>query len=80
VPGDDDVAEPYVYATAYPQPAGYEDLVLPEGARWHASARWQGAMITYEYLRHVANPATCLLEFLHAAFAAGASAMAERVA
>jgi Family of unknown function (DUF5996) len=78
VPGDDEIREPYVYATAYPQPAGLEDIELPDGARWHGG-NWQGALLPYDYLQHSPEPSPALLDFLRRFWSAGAITMRQRL-
>jgi hypothetical protein len=45
-PGDDEIAEPYVYVTPWPAPSVDESLPgLPAGGRWHREG-WTGAVLT----------------------------------
>jgi hypothetical protein len=37
--GDDSIAEPYLYATAYPLPPELPHAELPPGARWQTEGR-----------------------------------------
>ncbi len=50
LPGDEGIAQPYFYATAYPTPNGFADAPLPEGAHWHKQG-WTGAVLPYAALR-----------------------------
>jgi hypothetical protein len=72
--GDDETADPYFYATAYPTPEGWMDDSLPEGARWF-SGNWTGALLPYQAVVDAENGRELLLDFLHAAHHAGASRM-----
>lgn len=47
--GDENVKEPYLYLTAYPEPKGFTDLKLPEGAYWQ-KAGFSGAILPYAAL------------------------------
>lgn len=45
-PGDEGIAEPYLYVTPWPPPAAGESLPdLPAGGRWHREG-WTGALLT----------------------------------
>jgi hypothetical protein len=47
--GDDTIAEPYFYVTAYPLPDGLPKLQLPAEARWHNEG-FNGAVLLYKDL------------------------------
>jgi hypothetical protein len=68
--GDEGIPEPYLYATAYPTPAGFTERPLPGAAFWH-SAGWTGAVLPYEALTTAAHPRALLLDFLKTAHQAG---------
>jgi hypothetical protein len=53
--GDDTIPEPYVYATAYPEPDGFAKLPLPKGAYWHHTG-FRGAILTYAHLQASSDP------------------------
>jgi hypothetical protein len=74
VTGDDAVAEPYFYATAYPEPEGFVGSPLPEGAYWN-EVGFSGAVLPYAALEQVDEPLQLLAEFLRRAHEAGASRM-----
>jgi hypothetical protein len=61
--GDDSIAEPYLYATAYPLPPELPHAELPAGVRWH-TAGWQGAVLLYAELVSVADAQERVLTFL----------------
>jgi len=74
VPGDAECREAYVYATAYPQPPGLDELELPDGAVWFEGG-WQGALLPYDVLQRAEDPSPLLLDFLAGFWSAGARAM-----
>jgi len=80
VPGDEEIIEPYFYATAWPEPEGIELLELADGAIWHASEGWSGVVLPYDQLRRAADPVHNLLGFLRGFRDAGQRAMAEAAA
>ncbi len=59
--GDETIHEPYVYLTAYPEPAGFTKLKLPLEARWQHEG-FSGATLTYEALRKHDKPAALLAQ------------------
>jgi hypothetical protein len=61
--GDDSIAEPYLYATAYPLPPELPHAELPPGARWQTEG-WQGAVFPYAELVGVADAQERVLSFL----------------
>jgi len=44
-PGDEGIAEPYLYVTPWPPPAAESLPALPAGGRWHLEG-WTGAVLT----------------------------------
>ena len=71
--GDDTIADPYFYATAYPEPPGFADSGLPDNAYWQQDG-FSGAILPYSEL--VADRgAGRLRSFLEQAHLAGASRM-----
>jgi len=74
VTGDDSIADPYFYATAYPTPDAFTDQPLPEGAYWQTDG-WTGAILPYALLTQAGNPNDVLLNFLQTTHQAGASLM-----
>lgn len=75
--GDHAVPEPYLYATAYPEPDGFAGSPLPDGARWEESDAFRGALLPYAELRSASDPHRRLLEFLETVHRAGAERMVE---
>jgi Family of unknown function (DUF5996) len=73
-PGTDDIGDAYFYVTAYPAPEGFIGLPLPADASWH-TATWRGALLRYEALVGVADPAGKLLDFFRAAHKLGSERM-----
>lgn len=73
--GDETIADPYFYITAYPPVAELAQIALPPGSSWNAR-HWQGAVMTYEFLTGVDRPEEKLLDFLARVQAAGAARMA----
>jgi hypothetical protein len=45
---------PYLYAYAYPMPEGFQELSLPQGARWNTEG-WQGLVFPYDELAKKAD-------------------------
>jgi hypothetical protein len=74
VTGDEAITEPYLYATAYPEPVGFVGSPLPEAAHWN-EAGFSGAVLPYAALEQVDEPRQLLAEFLRQTHKAGASRM-----
>jgi hypothetical protein len=74
VTGDASIDEAYFYTTAYPQPGGWGELTLPEGAYWHTEG-WTGAILPYSMLVDSSEPAEKLLAYLRGLQAQGADLM-----
>ncbi len=72
--GDEGIAEPYFYVTAYPTPAQWTEQPLPDGAHWRTTG-WTGAILPYAALTEASDSQALLLEFLHTAHRAGARLM-----
>ena len=53
--GDQTIAEPYLYLTAYPEPPGFTKLPVPEGAYWQADG-FSGAILPYATLSASSDP------------------------
>lgn len=73
-PGDEGIPEPYFYITAYPTPEGLLKTPLPKDATWN-TAGFTGALMKYQVLVGVDNPADKLLNFLRTVQQAGAKLM-----
>jgi hypothetical protein len=76
VTGDDSIADPYFYATAYPTPDAFTDQPLPDGAYWH-TADWTGAILPYAMLTQAGSPNDVLLNFLQTTHQAGSRLMGQ---
>ncbi|MDJ0863365.1 MAG: DUF5996 family protein [Gammaproteobacteria bacterium] len=74
VTGDEIIPESYFYAMAYPQPEGFTEQTLPDGAVWHTTG-FSGAVMMYETLVAAPDAEQRLLEFLQAAQRAGSTLM-----
>lgn len=74
VTGDDSIAEPYFYATAYPTPDTFAERPLPDDAYWH-TAGWTGAILPYAVLTQTTNPRDKLFNFLQTTQKTGAHLM-----
>ena len=74
VSGDSSVPDAYFYATAYPAPEGWTDLLLTGGAYWHTEG-WSGAILPYAALLEVDDPQKLLLNFLQTVQKHGAELM-----
>ena len=75
VTGDGSIRDAYFYATAYPVPDYWTDLVLPEGAYWHTEG-WTGAILPYAAVVASDRPTELLLDYLQSLQAYGAKLMA----
>lgn len=58
--GDESITEPYVYITAWPEPAGAADVTLPGTAYWQTEG-FSGAVLLYKDLGN--TPEQTLKEF-----------------
>lgn len=73
--GDDKVPAPALYSYTAPEPAGLADAPLsPSSASWQEANGSHMALLFYEEMRKSANPRETALEFLEAAYQAGAKA------
>ena len=68
--GDETIAEPYFYVTAYPFPDQLPNAALPEDAVWHSEG-FSGAVLAYATLVDAQNPAQKLLAYWRETLAAG---------
>jgi hypothetical protein len=73
--GDSTIIEPYIYLTAYPEPAGFTDIELPPGARWQSNG-FSGAILPYAALPASKNPEALLQKFASPTFSGGRRLMA----
>ncbi len=72
--GDDGIAEPYFYVTAYPLPDGLAELELPPGTDWRSEG-FSGAVLLYETLAREPDPNAYLLRLWTSLLTAGRESM-----
>jgi uncharacterized protein DUF5996 len=60
--GDDNVTGPYLYITAYPEPAAFKQAGLPAGAAWQSQG-FSGAVLPYAGLQSSRDPAGLFGQF-----------------
>ena len=72
--GDEGIAEPYFYISAYPMPEKLKDTPLPEGVTWYTES-WQGALLKYDTLVHSKQPKKVLMNYLRTLHEAGEKLM-----
>jgi hypothetical protein len=60
--GDENIAEPYAYLTAYPELKRYQDLELPGEAFWQTTG-FSGAIMPYTALQSAEDPAALFHRF-----------------
>jgi hypothetical protein len=75
--GDEAIAEPYFYVTAYPLPEQFAEIKLPPGVRWESTA-FSGALLTYETLLQNSDPEALLLDWWRLMLRAGKEFMLEQ--
>lgn len=68
--GDEMIAEPYFYVSAYPMPEQLRDFELPAGGLWHSTG-FNGASLPYRVLLQQANPVDYLLNLCNGLLAEG---------
>ena len=68
--GDDTVAEPYFYVTAYPSVDAFSALALPPGTTWRTDG-FSGAVLTYDSLMANSDPHGYLLDLWKRLLVAG---------
>jgi hypothetical protein len=71
--GDENVPEPAFYSYTYPSPKGIDKQPLPFKAEWIDSNGSPMALLRYGDLLKTENPRKTLLDFMNAAYRAGAS-------
>jgi hypothetical protein len=62
--------EAVFYSYAYPEPPGFADATVPEGAYYHPQLR--EFVLPYEAVRTSAQPDALVMDFLHATYDAAA--------
>jgi hypothetical protein len=70
--GDDNVPAPAFYSYTAPEPAGLADEPLPSPASWQEANGSHMALLMYDDVRDAEDPRQAVLEFLEAAYKAGA--------
>jgi hypothetical protein len=60
--GDETIPEPYLYLTAYPEPAGFTGIKLPAEAYWQKDG-FSGAILPYAKLQAAQNPQELFEQF-----------------
>jgi hypothetical protein len=74
VTGDENIPEPYFYATAWPPPDGLLDTPLPGAATWHTTG-FTGAVLRYHALVGESDAGAALLNFLGTVYSASSRLM-----
>lgn len=77
--GDEGIAEPYFYVTAYPLPESLPDMPLSAGTAWR-SEPFSGAVLRYKTLADMSHPDNYLLDLCTRLLSAGRERMLERSA
>ena len=72
--GDDVIAEPYFFVTAYPMPEEMHRVALPAGTAWRTQG-FSGAFLPYRNLTSTADPMAYLLSLWDGLLAAGRELM-----
>lgn len=73
--GDEAVTEPYVYLTAYPEPAAFHETGLNGGAYWQTKD-FRGAVLPYSALQSTSDSAAVLQSFAKGLFDRGSQLLA----
>ena len=73
--GDSEIAEPYLYITAYPAVDAIGKTALPDGATWHSQG-FSGAVVRYESLIAMPDAADYLQDLWARLLAAGRNHLA----
>ncbi len=69
-PGSDAFPQPAFYSYAYPEPAGFRERPVPDGASFDATLG--EFILPYDQVRTAADPDALLLDFLQSTYAAAA--------
>lgn len=70
--GDDNVPAPAFYSYTAPEPPGLADEPLPPPAKWQEANGSHMALLMYDDVRLSSDPRSAVLDFLEAAYQAGA--------
>lgn len=68
--GDEGIAEPYFYVTAYPLPDKLQEIALPGPARWQSEG-FSGVLLTHRQFAEMPQPREYLLELWKTMLEAG---------
>jgi hypothetical protein len=68
--GDETIAEPYFYVSAYPLPEAFPTLPLPAGSVWHTTG-FHAAVLRYRFLSDSRDPRGYLLDLWRGLLSAG---------
>ncbi|RZU34484.1 DUF5996 family protein [Blastococcus saxobsidens] len=71
--GDASFPEPAFYSYTAPEPAGLAEAALPHGATWVPRGGSHLAVLPYDAARAAGDPKAAVLDFLEAAYQAGAT-------
>jgi len=74
VTGDEEIDDAYFYVTAFPTPDSWVERKLSPAAIWHTGT-WTGALLNYDALIAMADPAEALYRFLKSTHAAAVPLM-----
>lgn len=66
--GDENISEPYIYLTAYPEPDGFQNIKLPAPAYWQNKG-FSGAILPYAKLTADSQPEALFRHFAAETFA-----------
>ncbi len=72
--GDEGLAEPYFYISAYPMPEELKKTKLPAAVSWQSEG-WNGALLKYQELVNSEKPREILQEYLSVMFESGRKLM-----
>ena len=73
--GDENIRDPYIYLTAYPEPKDFNKQKLPAGAYWQTDG-FSGAILPYNVLQSAPHPDKLLQDFAAGIFSEGQKRLA----
>ncbi len=68
--GDQNIAEPYIYLSAYPEPKAFKSIDLPSAANWQTTG-FSAAILAYAALQQHDHPEKLFQQFSAPTFKAG---------